>query len=179
MKKLITIQKSDDAADFADLPKIDEYINFKKTIMESGKVTYWDRTEFIDNKSVITIECDSEETFDDLVDRLKIEDPIQAAKVASEIRQSVRAMERLRRRLRRVDLDDSREEVDNKINSILFPTILNPAVPVGSGSWITPFTDIKTCCGDFGKGAGETPETCKGKLVVLPLKLLLTSSINL
>ena len=65
----------------------------------------------------------SEETFDDLVDRLKIEDPIQAAKVASEIRQSVRAMERLRRRLRRVDLDDSREEVDNKINSILFPTI--------------------------------------------------------
>ena len=61
----------------------------------------------------------SEETFDDLVDRLKIEDPIQAAKVASEIRQSVRAMERLRR----VDLDDSREEVDNKINSILFPTI--------------------------------------------------------
>ena len=30
MKKLITIQKSDDAADFADLPKIDEYINFKK-----------------------------------------------------------------------------------------------------------------------------------------------------
>ena len=65
----------------------------------------------------------SEETFDDLVDRLKIEDPIQAAKVASEIRQSVRAMERLRRRLRRVDLDDSREAVDNKINSILFPTI--------------------------------------------------------
>jgi len=65
----------------------------------------------------------SEETFDDLVDRLKIEDPIQAAKVASEIRQSVRAMERLRRRLRRVDLDDSREEVDSKINSILFPTI--------------------------------------------------------
>jgi len=65
----------------------------------------------------------SEETFDDLVDRLKIEDPIQAAKIASEIRQSVRAMERLRRRLRRVDLDDSREEVDNKINSILFPTI--------------------------------------------------------
>jgi len=65
----------------------------------------------------------SEETFDDLIDRLKIEDPIQAAKVASEIRQSVRAMERLRRRLRRVDLDDSREEVDNKINSILFPTI--------------------------------------------------------
>ena len=65
----------------------------------------------------------SEETFDDLVDRLKIEDPIQAAKVASEISQSVRAMERLRRRLRRVDLDDSREEVDNKINSILFPTI--------------------------------------------------------
>ena len=65
----------------------------------------------------------SEETFDDLVDRLKIEDPIQAAKVASEIRQSVRAMERLRRRLRRVDLDDSREEVDIKINSILFPTI--------------------------------------------------------
>jgi len=68
MKKLITIQKSDDAADFADLPKIDEYINFKKTIIESGKVTYWDRTEFIDNKSVITIECDSEETFDEIVE---------------------------------------------------------------------------------------------------------------
>ena len=65
----------------------------------------------------------SEETFDDLVNRLRIEDPIQAAKVASEIRQSVRAMERLRTRLRRIDLDDSREEIDQKINSILFPTI--------------------------------------------------------
>jgi len=65
----------------------------------------------------------SEETFDDLVNRLRIEDPIQAAKVASEIRQSVRAMERLRTRLRRIDLNDSREEIDQKINSILFPTI--------------------------------------------------------
>jgi hypothetical protein len=32
-------------------------------------------------------------------------------------------MDRLRRRLRRVDLDDNREEIDGKINEILFPTI--------------------------------------------------------
>ena len=32
-------------------------------------------------------------------------------------------MNRLRDRLDRVDLDDSREETDAKINSILFPTI--------------------------------------------------------
>ena len=65
----------------------------------------------------------SEETFEDLVNRLRIEDPIQAAKVGSEIRQTIRVMNRLRDRLDRVDLDDSREEIDAKINSILFPTI--------------------------------------------------------
>ena len=65
----------------------------------------------------------NEKTFEDQIDRLRIEDPIQAAKIASEIRQAIRAMDRLRRRLRRVDLDDNREEIDGKINEILFPTI--------------------------------------------------------
>ena len=57
------------------------------------------------------------------IKRLKLEDPIQAAKVSSEIRQALRAMERLRKRLRRIDLDDTRDFLDGKINSILFPTI--------------------------------------------------------
>ena len=65
----------------------------------------------------------SEKTFEDQIDRLKLEDPIQTAKIASEVRQAIRAMNRLRRRLRRVDLDDNREEIDGKINEILFPTI--------------------------------------------------------
>ena len=65
----------------------------------------------------------NEKTFEDQIDRLRIEDPIQAAKIASEVRQAIRAMNRLRRRLRRVDLDDNREEIDGKINEILFPTI--------------------------------------------------------
>ena len=65
----------------------------------------------------------NEETFEDQIKRLKLEDPIQAAKVSSEVRQALRAMERLRKRLRRIDLDDTRDFLDGKINSILFPTI--------------------------------------------------------
>lgn len=65
----------------------------------------------------------NEETFEDQIKRLKLEDPIQAAKVSSEIRQALRAMDRLRKRLRRVDLNDTRDFLDGKINSILFPTI--------------------------------------------------------
>ena len=65
----------------------------------------------------------NEETFEDQIKRLKLEDPIQAAKVSSEIRQALRAMDRLRKRLRRIDLDDTRDFLDGKINSILFPTI--------------------------------------------------------
>ena len=65
----------------------------------------------------------SEKTFEDQIKRLRLEDPIQAAKVSSEVRQALRAMERLRKRLRRVDLDDTRDFLDGKINSILFPTI--------------------------------------------------------
>jgi len=65
----------------------------------------------------------NEKTFEDQIKRLKLEDPIQAAKVSSEIRQALRAMDRLRKRLRRVDLNDTRDFLDGKINSILFPTI--------------------------------------------------------
>ena len=65
----------------------------------------------------------NEETFEDQIKRLKLEDPIQAAKVSSEIRQALRAMDRLRKRLRRIDLNDTRDFLDGKINSILFPTI--------------------------------------------------------
>ena len=65
----------------------------------------------------------NEKTFEDQIKRLKLEDPIQAAKVSSEIRQALRAMDRLRKRLRRIDLDDTRDFLDGKINSILFPTI--------------------------------------------------------
>ena len=65
----------------------------------------------------------SEETFEDLVDRLRIEDPIQAAKISSQVRSAVRVMNRLRRRLRRIDFNTSREELDQRINRILFPTI--------------------------------------------------------
>ena len=76
----------------------------------------------------------SEETFEDLVDRLKIEDPIQAAKVASEVRTAIRTMNRLRKRIKRIDLDDSREDVDSRINEILFPTVSRlRETPVNTG----------------------------------------------
>lgn len=65
----------------------------------------------------------NEKTFEDQMKRLRIEDPIQAAKVASEVRQALRAMDRLRDRIDRFDLDDNRDEIDARINVVLFPTI--------------------------------------------------------
>jgi hypothetical protein len=65
----------------------------------------------------------NEKTFEDQIKRLRIEDPVQAAKVAAEIRQALRAMDRLRDRIDRFDLDDNRDEIDSRINAVLFPTI--------------------------------------------------------
>jgi len=61
----------------------------------------------------------------------------------------------------------------------LVPDNLNPAEPEGSGSWITPFTDINNCCSNFGKGTGADPPTCKANEVALPLKPLDISSMIL
>jgi hypothetical protein len=65
----------------------------------------------------------SEETFEDQIDRLRIEDPVQAAKISFEINQAIRSMNNVRDRLDIFDLDNSRDELDSKINEILFPTI--------------------------------------------------------
>ncbi len=65
----------------------------------------------------------SEETFDELINRLKIEDPIEAAKVRTNIRQDLRTMEKVLDRMDRFDFDDSVQEVDEKINEILFPRV--------------------------------------------------------
>ena len=65
----------------------------------------------------------STETFDELIDRLKIEDPIEAAKIRSNIRQDLNTMEKVIDRMDRFDLDDSVQDVDEKINEILFPRV--------------------------------------------------------
>ena len=62
----------------------------------------------------------STETFDELIDRLKIEDPIEAAKIRSNIRQDLNTMEKVIDRMDRFDLDDSVQDVDEKINEIYF-----------------------------------------------------------
>ena len=65
----------------------------------------------------------SEETFEELVGRLRIEDPVQAAQISFQINQAIRAMNNVRDRLDIFDLDNSRDELDSKINEILFPTV--------------------------------------------------------
>ena len=65
----------------------------------------------------------STETFDELIYRLKIEDPIEAAKIRSNIRQDLNTMEKVIDRMDRFDLDDSVQDVDEKINEILFPRV--------------------------------------------------------
>ena len=65
----------------------------------------------------------SEETFEKLIDRLRLEDPVQAAKIASEIRSSILTMDILRDRLGFIKLNTSRDDLDKKINRILFPKI--------------------------------------------------------
>ena len=65
----------------------------------------------------------NEKTFEELISRLKLEDPIESEKISFEIKQAIRGMERLRRRLRRIKLDDTRESLDRRINEILFPRI--------------------------------------------------------
>ena len=65
----------------------------------------------------------SEETFEKLIDRLRLEDPVQAAKIASEIRSSILTMDILRDRLGFIRLNTSRDDLDKRINRILFPKI--------------------------------------------------------
>ena len=65
----------------------------------------------------------SEDTFEETIRKLKFEDPIEGAKISSEIRSAIISMNNLRERLSFVDLSDSREELNNKINRILFPRI--------------------------------------------------------
>jgi hypothetical protein len=65
----------------------------------------------------------SEETFEKLIDRLRLEDPVQAAKIASEIRSSILTMDILRDRLGFIKLNTSRDDLDKRINRILFPKI--------------------------------------------------------
>ena len=65
----------------------------------------------------------SEETFEELIGRLRIEDPVQAAQISFQINQAIRAMNNVRDRLDIFDLDNSRDELDSKINEILFPTV--------------------------------------------------------
>ena len=76
------------------------------------------------------------ETFDELISRLRIEDPIEAAKIRTDIRRDLRTMERVLDRIDRFDFDDSVQEVDEKINEILFPrisSIRNPQPSVNTG----------------------------------------------
>ena len=65
----------------------------------------------------------SEETFEDLVERLRLEDPVQAAQISFQINQAIRAMNNVRDRLDIFNLDKSREDLDSKINEILFPSV--------------------------------------------------------
>ena len=65
----------------------------------------------------------SEKTFEALIGRLKLEDPLEAAKISSEIRSAIISMDTLRDRLSFVKLSTSREELDKRINEILFPKI--------------------------------------------------------
>ena len=65
----------------------------------------------------------SEKTFEELVGRLEIEDPLQAAKVDFEISQAIEAMNDLRDEISQVDLTTARDELDSRINAILFPSV--------------------------------------------------------
>ena len=74
----------------------------------------------------------SEETFEDNINKLNLEDPIQAAKLSSEIRSAIFSMDNLRKSLKFTNFRESRDELDKKINRILYPTIkLFREEPVG------------------------------------------------
>ena len=66
MKKVIVIKKSEGAADFVDLPKINEYRAFQQSMLEAGRVNIWERSEFVNNEATITIICDSAGTYDEI-----------------------------------------------------------------------------------------------------------------
>ena len=65
----------------------------------------------------------SEKTFEELVGRLELEDPLKAAKVDFEISQAIEAMNDLRDQISQVDLTTARDELDSRINAILFPSV--------------------------------------------------------
>jgi hypothetical protein len=74
----------------------------------------------------------SEETFEDNINKLNLEDPIQAAKLSSEIRSAIFSMDNLRKSLKFTNFRESRDELDKKINRILYPTVkLFREEPVG------------------------------------------------
>ena len=65
----------------------------------------------------------SETAFEALIGRLKLEDPLEAARISSEIRSAIISMDTLRDRLSLVKLSTSREDLEKRINTILFPKI--------------------------------------------------------
>ena len=65
----------------------------------------------------------SEKAFEALIGRLKLEDPLEAARISSEIRSAIISMDTLRDRLSFIKLSTSREDLDKRINRILFPKI--------------------------------------------------------
>lgn len=67
MKKEIILEKSSDAVELNDLPKANDYKEFRLEMLRSGRVLQWVGTEYIDNKTKITIECDSAGTYDEIV----------------------------------------------------------------------------------------------------------------
>ena len=65
----------------------------------------------------------SETAFEALIGRLKLEDPLEAARISSEIRSAIISMDILRDRLSLIKLSTSREDLEKRINTILFPKI--------------------------------------------------------
>jgi len=65
----------------------------------------------------------SETAFEALIGRLRLEDPLEAARISSEIRSAIISMDILRDRLSLVKLSTSREDLEKRINTILFPKI--------------------------------------------------------
>tara|TARA_Y100001935_G_scaffold200356_1_gene168651 strand:+ start:188 stop:457 length:270 start_codon:yes stop_codon:yes gene_type:complete len=67
MKKEIILEKSADAVALNDLPKATDYKRFQLQMLRSGRVSVWKGTDYVDNKSTVTIECDSAGTYDEIV----------------------------------------------------------------------------------------------------------------
>jgi len=65
----------------------------------------------------------SETAFEALIGRLRLEDPLEAARISSEIRSAIISMDILRDRLSFIKLSTSREDLEKRINRILFPKI--------------------------------------------------------